>query len=134
MYQEVRFNRRTEAGGGESSRGSLAQPPQSFYVCSGPHRHVGLSNMFSLVGVILSYLSSRWLKNGKVELGVHIADVSHFVKPGSLTDLEARFRFVLQSFSCTVIVVDGDKGGAVACVVDESFASHFQYMKCIFNR
>ena len=54
--QEVRFNRRTEAGGGESSRGPLAQPPQLFYVCSGPHRHVGLSNMFSHVGVILSYI------------------------------------------------------------------------------
>ncbi|KAK2567887.1 DIS3-like exonuclease 1 [Acropora cervicornis] len=40
-------------------------------------------------------LSVRWLKNGKMELGVHIADVSHFVKPGSLTDLEARFRFAV---------------------------------------
>ena len=69
-----------------------------------------------------------------MELGVHIADVSHFVKPGSLTDLEARFRFVLPSFSCTEIDVDVDKGGAVACVVDEPFSSHFQYMKCIFNR
>ena len=80
------------------------------------------------------HISCRWLKNGKMELGVHIADVSHFVKPGSLTDLEARFRFVLQSFSCTEIVVDGDKEGAVAYVVDEPFTSHFQYMRYIFNR
>ena len=32
------------------------------------------------------------LKRGMIELGVHIADVSHFVKPGSLTDIEARNR------------------------------------------
>ena len=31
----------------------------------------------------------RHLKRGMIELGVHIADVSHFVKPGSLTDIEA---------------------------------------------
>ncbi|XP_026234124.1 DIS3-like exonuclease 1 isoform X1 [Anabas testudineus] len=38
-------------------------------------------------------LSVRSLNNGKVlELGVHIADVTHFVKEGSLTDLEARTR------------------------------------------
>jgi len=34
------------------------------------------------------------------ELGVHIADVTHFVKPGSLTDLEARNR------STTVYLAD----------------------------
>ncbi len=34
----------------------------------------------------------RHLKNGVTELGVHIADVSYFVPPGSLTDLEARER------------------------------------------
>ncbi|CAH3019970.1 unnamed protein product [Porites evermanni] len=45
-------------------------------------------------------LSVRWLKHGKIELGVHIADVSHFVKPGSLTDAEARFR------STTVYLAD----------------------------
>lgn len=38
-------------------------------------------------------LSVRRLDNGKLlELGVHIADVTHFVKEGSLTDLEARTR------------------------------------------
>ncbi|KAG0164652.1 DIS3 mitotic control [Apophysomyces sp. BC1015] len=37
-------------------------------------------------------LSVRELKNGKIELGVHIADVSYFVKEKSLTDLEARAR------------------------------------------
>lgn len=38
-------------------------------------------------------LSVRSLNNGKgLELGVHIADVTHFVKEGSLTDLEARTR------------------------------------------
>ena len=34
----------------------------------------------------------RTLKNGDTELGVHIADVSYFVKPGSHTDREARER------------------------------------------
>ncbi|XP_026992960.2 DIS3-like exonuclease 1 isoform X1 [Tachysurus fulvidraco] len=38
-------------------------------------------------------LSVRTLPGGKrLELGVHIADVTHFVKEGSLTDLEARCR------------------------------------------
>ncbi|OAD80484.1 hypothetical protein PHYBLDRAFT_138042 [Phycomyces blakesleeanus NRRL 1555(-)] len=37
-------------------------------------------------------LSIRELKNGNIELGVHIADVSYFVKEHSLTDLEARAR------------------------------------------
>ncbi|XP_076854118.1 DIS3-like exonuclease 1 [Brachyhypopomus gauderio] len=38
-------------------------------------------------------LSVRTLPGGKrLELGVHIADVTHFVKEGSLTDLEARSR------------------------------------------
>lgn len=43
---------------------------------------------------------SRSLAGGDVELGVHIADVSHFVRPGSLTDLEARQR------STTVYMAD----------------------------
>lgn len=39
-------------------------------------------------------LSVRPLPGGKrLELGVHIADVTHFVKEGSLTDLEARSRY-----------------------------------------
>ncbi len=37
-------------------------------------------------------LSVKKLKNGNLELGVHIADVTHFVAPDSLTDLEARAR------------------------------------------
>ena len=37
-------------------------------------------------------LSIRPLTNGNVELGVHIADVTHFLRPGTLTDLEARRR------------------------------------------
>lgn len=38
-------------------------------------------------------LSVRSLPGGKLlELGVHIADVTHFVPEGSLTDLEARSR------------------------------------------
>ncbi|XP_072031507.1 LOW QUALITY PROTEIN: DIS3-like exonuclease 1 [Amphiura filiformis] len=45
-------------------------------------------------------LSVRKLKNGRIELGVHIADVTYFVKPDSLTDLEARSR------STTVYLAD----------------------------
>ncbi|XP_039629459.1 DIS3-like exonuclease 1 [Polypterus senegalus] len=37
-------------------------------------------------------LSVRLLNNGNLELGVHIADVTHFVKMNSLTDLEAQAR------------------------------------------
>lgn len=37
-------------------------------------------------------LSVRKLNNGNLEIGVHIADVTHFVPMGSLTDLEARRR------------------------------------------
>ncbi|CAO3676226.1 unnamed protein product [Rhizopus microsporus] len=37
-------------------------------------------------------LSIKELENGKVELGVHIADVSYFVKENYITDLEARSR------------------------------------------
>src|SRR5690606_20335033 len=37
-------------------------------------------------------LSFRSLKNGKLEIGVHIADVSHFVKPDSVLDTEAYAR------------------------------------------
>ncbi|XP_040572324.1 DIS3-like exonuclease 1 [Lepeophtheirus salmonis] len=37
-------------------------------------------------------LSIRTLKNGNLELGVHIADVTYFVKSGSLTDKEASQR------------------------------------------
>ena len=37
-------------------------------------------------------LCVRRLPNGHTELSVHIADVSHFVLPGSITDLEARQR------------------------------------------
>lgn len=41
---------------------------------------------------LLDALSARDLGNGLIELGVHIADVSYFVKENSLTDLEARAR------------------------------------------
>ena len=34
-------------------------------------------------------LSFRRLKNGNYEVGVHIADVSHYVKPGTALDREA---------------------------------------------
>ena len=37
-------------------------------------------------------LSYRDLGDGKIEVGVHIADVSHFVRPGSELDKEARKR------------------------------------------
>lgn len=37
-------------------------------------------------------LSLKTLKNGNIELGVHIADVTHYVKEGSLIDEEAQRR------------------------------------------
>lgn len=37
-------------------------------------------------------LSVKELPDGKIELGVHIADVSYFVKENYMTDLEARSR------------------------------------------
>jgi len=42
----------------------------------------------------------RKLENGNIELGVHIADVTFFVPPGSLTDIEAQTR------STTVYLAD----------------------------
>ena len=45
-------------------------------------------------------LSCRELENGNLELGVHIADVTYFVPPDSLSDLEARAR------STTVYLAD----------------------------
>ena len=48
------------------------------------------SSFFCLLSTFL--FVSRSLKNGNVELGVHIADVSFFVKAGSHTDREARER------------------------------------------
>lgn len=42
----------------------------------------------------------RELANGNLELGVHIADVTHFLKPDSLTDMEAKSR------STTVYLAD----------------------------
>lgn len=46
------------------------------------------------------FLFLSCLENGNIELGVHIADVAHFVKPGSLTDQEAKSR------STTVYLAD----------------------------
>lgn len=37
-------------------------------------------------------LSIKQLENGNVEIGVHIADVSYYVRPGSALDREAQFR------------------------------------------
>lgn len=37
-------------------------------------------------------LSIRQLANGNWEIGVHIADVTHYVKPGSIIDKEAKLR------------------------------------------
>lgn len=34
-------------------------------------------------------ISLQWLENGNVEIGVHIADVSHYVQPGTALDEEA---------------------------------------------
>lgn len=45
-------------------------------------------------------LHSRLLPNGNIEVGVHIADVSHFIRPGNAMDLEAATR------ATTVYLVD----------------------------
>ncbi len=45
-------------------------------------------------------ISIRYLENGDCEVGVHIADVSHYVKPGSKLDIEAYKR------STSVYLVD----------------------------
>jgi len=37
-------------------------------------------------------LSCRKLDNGNIEIGVHIADVTHYINPGSLTENEAKQR------------------------------------------
>ena len=48
----------------------------------------------------LSLICCRELANGNLELGVHIADVTYFVRPSTLTDREARDR------STTVYLAD----------------------------
>ncbi|KAL7049702.1 hypothetical protein ACKWTF_003826 [Chironomus riparius] len=45
-------------------------------------------------------LHSRLLPNGNIEVGVHIADVSHFIRPGTAMDKEAALR------ATTVYLVD----------------------------
>jgi exosome complex exonuclease DIS3/RRP44 len=45
-------------------------------------------------------LHSRMLPNGNTEVGVHIADVSHFIRPGNAMDKEAASR------ATTVYLVD----------------------------
>lgn len=45
-------------------------------------------------------LHCRDLPNGNLEVGVHIADVTHFVRPGTALDKEAALR------STTVYLVD----------------------------
>ena len=50
--------------------------------------------------VVSKVFVCRELDNGNLELGVHIADVTYFVQPGSLTDREA------QSRSTTIYLAD----------------------------
>lgn len=45
-------------------------------------------------------LHARVLPNGRLEIGVHIADVSHFIRPGNALDKEAASR------ATTVYLVD----------------------------
>jgi len=45
-------------------------------------------------------LHARMLENGNIEVGVHIADVTHFVKPATAIDEEAKLR------GTTVYLVD----------------------------
>ncbi|XP_055617537.1 exosome complex exonuclease RRP44 [Toxorhynchites rutilus septentrionalis] len=45
-------------------------------------------------------LHARTLENGNIEVGVHIADVTHFIKPGTALDKEAALR------ATTVYLVD----------------------------
>lgn len=51
-----------------------------------------ISSSNILIILYAFYFCDRELPNGLLELGVHIADVTHFVKPLSLVDLEARSR------------------------------------------
>lgn len=45
-------------------------------------------------------LHARYISNGRIEVGVHIADVSHFIRPGNALDNEAASR------ATTVYLVD----------------------------
>jgi ribonuclease R len=45
-------------------------------------------------------LSIQWLEDGNCEIGIHIADVTHYVQPGSALDKEAALR------STSVYLVD----------------------------
>jgi exoribonuclease R len=53
-------------------------------------RHLQSSNAGTASGT--DSAASRTAKKGLLEVGVHIADVSFFVRPGSMLDGEARDR------------------------------------------
>lgn len=58
-------------------------------------------------------LSIRTLDNGNVELGVHIADVTHFVAVNSYTDVEARARYVLLTMESVKHIGEGRGAGSL---------------------
>ena len=50
-------------------------------------------------------LHARVLESGNIEVGVHIADVTHFIRPGSFTDAEAAKRGTTVSDLCVRVCV-----------------------------
>ena len=54
--------------------------------------HVLIVKDLPNVGVVALVKSRIELPNGNFEVGVHIADVTHYVRPGSVVDEEARTR------------------------------------------
>ena len=69
-------------------------------------------------------LSVQWLKNGNVEIGVHIADVTHYVQPKTelekeaaersradeaLRESEVRLKTVLDTVQAGIVVIDPER-------------------------
>lgn len=79
-------------------------PPETLYL---PSLHAMLNieitskfDLFTGCTDIDDALHSRVLENGNWEFGVHIADVSHFLRPNNAMDKEAAHR-------CTSVYLSG---------------------------
>ncbi|MEO0731241.1 MAG: RNB domain-containing ribonuclease, partial [Bacteroidota bacterium] len=64
-------------------------------------------------------LSIRILEDGQLEVGVHIADVSHYVRPGSALDREARARGNSTYFPDRVVPMLPDRLSGDLCSLHE---------------